>query len=257
MSAVGTLFDCSFTTETGFSGNGKRSLWLNETVSRPSALHASINQTASSAARVAATCSTAAPFTVAVYAQPPCTCTSSATCSANPSLAAANAAPDGRENAGETSEAAENSVEKTDPCIRRRATALDRLHRRSGETVNAVEDEHRADRDADMVRSGPVENGNAQRNTKGRSEQERPQPAPLQRVSQFPDRDALHDETERDDQCCRLDWREDVQPNGGGDQSESKARHACHQRSGKGRGQINAKIHDRCVHRFANPRSAA
>src|SRR6185295_14362603 len=92
MSAVGTLFDCSFTTETGFSGNGKCSLWLNETVSRPSALHASRNQTASSAARVAATCSTAAPLTVVVYAQPPCTCTSSGACSADPSLAIANAA---------------------------------------------------------------------------------------------------------------------------------------------------------------------
>src|SRR5262249_40419018 len=30
-SAVGTLFDCSFTKETGFSGNGKCSLWMNET----------------------------------------------------------------------------------------------------------------------------------------------------------------------------------------------------------------------------------
>ncbi len=46
-SAVGTLFDCSFTKETGFSGNGKCSLWMNETASRPSALHASISQTAS------------------------------------------------------------------------------------------------------------------------------------------------------------------------------------------------------------------
>src|SRR6476646_73098 len=60
--------------------------------SRPSALHASRNQTAASAARVAATCSTAAPLTVVVYAQPPCTCTSSGVCSADPSLAIANAA---------------------------------------------------------------------------------------------------------------------------------------------------------------------
>jgi len=58
-SAVGTLFDCSFTMETGFSGNGKCSLWMNETASRRSALHPSVSQTASSAARVAATCSKA------------------------------------------------------------------------------------------------------------------------------------------------------------------------------------------------------
>src|SRR5262249_16054641 len=50
-SAVGTLFDCSFTMETGCSGNGKCSLWMNETASRPFALHPSVSQTASSAAR--------------------------------------------------------------------------------------------------------------------------------------------------------------------------------------------------------------
>jgi hypothetical protein len=32
----------TITKETGFSGNGKCSLWMNETGSRPSALHASI-----------------------------------------------------------------------------------------------------------------------------------------------------------------------------------------------------------------------
>src|SRR5215471_8329886 len=92
MSAVGTLFDCSFTKETGFSGNGKCSLWTNETVSRPSALHASRNQTASSVARVAATCSTAPPSFLAVYAQPPCTLTSPGSCSAQPALAIKNGA---------------------------------------------------------------------------------------------------------------------------------------------------------------------
>src|SRR5262249_35996529 len=52
------------------------------------------------------------------------------------------------------------------------------------------------------------------------------------------------------------DWREDMQPDGGSDQSESKARHACHQRSGKCRGQINDKIDDRCIHRSAKLRRA-
>src|SRR5262249_36159647 len=91
-SAVGTLFDCSFTKETGFSGNGKCSLWMNETASRPSALHASISQTASSAARVAAMCSTVPSLSFAVYAQPPCTFTSSRPCSASPPLVITNAA---------------------------------------------------------------------------------------------------------------------------------------------------------------------
>src|SRR5262249_46315301 len=92
MSAVGTLFDCSFTKETGFRGNGKCSVWMNETVSRPSALHASRNQTASSAARVAAMCPIAPSSSLAPYAQPPCTLTSPGPCSAAASLTIKNAA---------------------------------------------------------------------------------------------------------------------------------------------------------------------
>src|SRR3989441_6719998 len=42
-------------------------------------------------------------------------------------------APDGRENAGKTSEAAENPVQKAHACIRRGTASLDGLHRRSGE----------------------------------------------------------------------------------------------------------------------------
>src|SRR5689334_2583549 len=60
---------------------------MNETVSRPSALHASRNQTASSLARVVATCSSASSSFLAVYAQPPCTLTSPRPCSAHPLLA--------------------------------------------------------------------------------------------------------------------------------------------------------------------------
>src|SRR5262245_4442377 len=91
-SALGTLLECSFTTKTGLSGNGNCLLWTSETVSRPSALHASISQTASSAARVAATCSTSSSLLLSVYAQPPCTFTSPGPCSADPSLAINNAA---------------------------------------------------------------------------------------------------------------------------------------------------------------------
>src|SRR5262245_62826090 len=63
-----------------------------ETVSRPSTLHASRSQAASSAARVAAMCSTAPSLSFAIYAQPPCTFTSSRPCSANPPLVITNAA---------------------------------------------------------------------------------------------------------------------------------------------------------------------
>src|SRR5262249_39047752 len=58
---------------------------------RPSAAHASVSQTASSAARLAATCS-ASPFLLfSVYAQPPSTFTSPKPSSADPSLAIKNA----------------------------------------------------------------------------------------------------------------------------------------------------------------------
>src|SRR5262249_24801874 len=65
---------------------------MNETVSRPSALHASRNQTASSAARVVANCSTTPSCYLAVYAQPPCTFTSPGFCSADPPVVITNAA---------------------------------------------------------------------------------------------------------------------------------------------------------------------
>src|SRR5262245_21572018 len=70
----------------------------------------------------------------------------------------AKAAPDGRENARKTGEAAENAVQKAHASIRRDAASLDGLHRRSGEAIRAVEHEHHAHGDADVVRTGPSEN---------------------------------------------------------------------------------------------------
>src|SRR5262245_2646194 len=89
--AVGTLLECSFTKKRGFSGNGNCSLWTNETVSRPSAAHATVSQTASSAARLAATCSISPSLLFSVYAQPPSTFTSPKPSSADPFLAIKNA----------------------------------------------------------------------------------------------------------------------------------------------------------------------
>src|SRR5215510_786354 len=68
------------------------------------------------------------------------------------------AAPDGRENAGKTGEAAENAVQKAHARVRRGTAALNGLHRRSGEAIRAVERKHHADRDADVVRTRPSEN---------------------------------------------------------------------------------------------------
>src|SRR5262249_29179983 len=95
---------------------------------------------------------------------------------------AANAAPDGGENAGKAGQAAKDPVQKANACIRRCTATLDGLHHWPGEAVNAVEYKHRADRGTNMVRPGPVENRNAQRDTKGRTEQERPKPTPAQRT---------------------------------------------------------------------------
>src|SRR5262249_25807205 len=163
------------------------------------------------------------------------------------------AAPDGRENAGKTGEAAKNAVQKAHACIRGGAPSFDGLHRRSGEAISAVEHEHHADRDADVVRTGPSENCHPQRDSKAGSQQEWPQPAPAQRVPQFPDRDALHHQPEGDDQGCGLYRREDVQPNGGGNQSECKPCHPRDQRGSKGRRQINGNVDDRSIHRSLIP----
>src|SRR5262245_22812014 len=81
-----------------------------------------------------------------------------------------NAAPDGRENAGEAGEAAENAVQKAHAGISRGTASLDRLYRRSDEAISAVEHKHHADRDADVVRTGPCENRHPQRDSKGRTQ---------------------------------------------------------------------------------------
>ena len=91
-------------------------------------------------------------------------------------------APDGRENAGEAGEAAKNAVQKAHAGIRRGAASLDGLHPRSGEAISAVERKHHADRDADVVRTGPSENRHAQGDSNGRPQQEWPQSTPPQRV---------------------------------------------------------------------------
>src|SRR6516162_4757640 len=53
-------------------------------------------------------------------------------------------APDGRENAGEAGEAAENTIQKAHARIGGGTPGLDGLHRRSGEAIGAVEHEHHA-----------------------------------------------------------------------------------------------------------------
>src|SRR5262249_7334400 len=92
------------------------------------------------------------------------------------------AAPDGRENAGEAGEAAENAVQKAHARVRRGTAALNGLHRRSGQAIGAVEHEHHADGDADVVGTRPSENRHPQRDSKGRPQQEWPQPTPPQRA---------------------------------------------------------------------------
>src|SRR5262249_28266381 len=81
-----------------------------------------------------------------------------------------NAAPDGGENAGKAGQPAEDPVQKANTCIRRCTATLDGLHRRSRDAVNAVDYKHRADCDANVLRPGPVENRNAQRDAEGPTE---------------------------------------------------------------------------------------
>jgi hypothetical protein len=80
---VGRLFDRSWTDEEGFNGNGNCSVCINDTINRSLPLHASTSQTSPSAAGVVAKYSTAPTLSLEVYAQPPCTFTSSRSPPAN------------------------------------------------------------------------------------------------------------------------------------------------------------------------------
>src|SRR5262249_31100249 len=94
--------------------------------------------------------------------------------------------------------------------------------------------EHRADRLAQMRGIRPFENAHTKRHAQRRAQQERPQPLPMERRAQFPDRISLNDQAKRDDQGRGLQRRQNVEPDRGRDQTEGKAGESSDQSRGKG-----------------------
>jgi hypothetical protein len=151
---------------------------------------------------------------------------------------ATQVAPDNRHDAGETRDPAEHAVEEAGTRIEHDSAAANRRERRARETIEAVQDKKNADADLQLSNIRPIENRDAERDTECGPCDERPKPLPIQRVPQFPNRDALHDQTERDDQGRGLKRGEHMQPNRGGDQSERKAPEAGDERGGEGREEV-------------------
>jgi hypothetical protein len=71
------------------------------------------------------------------------------------------------------------------------------------------------------------------------------------RAAQFPDRIALHDQTERDDQRSGLQGGEDVEPDRRHDQAERKTGQARHQRAGKCRHKKDRELKGKSIHVLA------
>jgi hypothetical protein len=146
---------------------------------------------------------------------------------------AAQAAPDGDEDSGEPGDAAEHAIEEADDGVNRGAGCLDWSDRGTKQRIEAVENQKDADARAHMRRICPGQDADADGDAERRACHKRPELFPVQRAAQFPDRIALHDQAERDDQRRGLQGCKDVEPDRRGDQAERKAGEARDQRAGK------------------------
>src|SRR6516162_7193944 len=100
-----------------------------------------------------------------------------------------------------------------------------------------------------MIGASPAENSDAQWYTKRCADKKWPQPAPAQSLAQLPYRDALHHETECDDQRRGLQGRKYVKPDGGRHQAEGKAREPRDERGGESRREKDCNVQNAFVHR--------
>jgi len=107
---------------------------------------------------------------------------------------------------------------------------------RPDQAIKAEQHQDRADRHAQARRRHPTQQLGADRHADRAADQERHHPPPVQRLTQLPDRDTLHDQTENDDQHRRLCRRQEMQPYRGRDNPEGEAGQAGDERRGKGAG---------------------
>ena len=94
----------------------------------------------------------------------------------------------------------------------------------------------------------PGQDADADGNAERGAGHERPEFSPVQRAAQLPDRVALYDQPECDDQRRRLQRREDVEPDRRCDEAEGKAGEAGDERPGKGREKKRQQFECHSIH---------
>ena len=95
---------------------------------------------------------------------------------------------------------------------------------------------------AQLTRPGPLQHRHSERHAQRAADEKWPQPTRFKRPPQLPDRYALHEETETDNQSSGVVWGYDVQPCRCCNQPKSKTGEAGHQRCGKRRQEKNGKL---------------
>ena len=138
---------------------------------------------------------------------------------------AAQARPDGRQDAGKAGRAADDAAQRRRRCHRASGPAsVMAAQLGPQQAVEAEGDENGADRCAHVRCRQPAQQLDAERDADLAADQQRQQPPPVERVAQLPHRVALDDQAVADDQRRGLQGRQDVQPDRRGDQAEGEAR---------------------------------
>ena len=127
--------------------------------------------------------------------------------------------------------------------------------RRPQQRIEAVEHQEGADAHAHMGRVRPGQDADADGNAERSAQHERPELSPVQRAAQLPDRIALHDQPECDDQRGGLQGVKDVEPDRRDDEAESEAGEAGNQRAGKGREKKQRQFECHPIHVLAPSQS--
>jgi hypothetical protein len=106
-----------------------------------------------------------------------------------------------------------------------------------------------------MGRVRPGQDADADGDADRGTEHERPEFFPVQRTAQLPDRIALYDQPERNDQRGGLQRGEDVEPDRGDNEAKGEAGEAGDQRAGKGREKKQRQFECKSIHVLAPQKS--
>ncbi len=124
---------------------------------------------------------------------------------------AAKLRPDRRQHAGIAAEAAQDAGDEADRDVGAAAGDDVRQPRRD-QRIDAVDGEEGAERDLQRADVGAHQQPDADRHAEHAGQQERPEPPPIERATQRPDRAELHRKPAGDDQERRVDRRDGMQP---------------------------------------------